>query len=80
MSTGLPISKSTKQSIIQYHRGGKTRAEIARLVDVSLRTVDRVLENYATRAPQTVERYRCKGCRALLDKRPCLYCTLRAGR
>jgi transposase len=80
------VAKKTKaQSIVQYHRGGKSRAEISRLVGCSLGVVDRAIEDYASNASRTVKPYRCKGCDEagvywVTNLKPCVRCRARAGR
>lgn len=85
MANGTPVTKNTKQSIVQYHKGGKGRTEIARLVGVSLGVVDRAIENYQSNAARTAKAYKCKGCDEagiywVTTLKPCVRCAARKGK
>lgn len=71
-----PTPKAKKQAIIQYHKGGKGRTEISRLVGCSLNAVDRAIEDHVTRAPRRVSPYYCDACRATVYLEPCPACKL----
>lgn len=80
--SGLPASKSTKQSILQYHRGGKSRADIIRLLGCSPGLVDRTINDYLSGGARQVKPYRCLECDAagvywVTNLKPCVRCAAR---
>lgn len=73
-------TKSAKQRIVQYHRGGKSRVEIARLVGCSAYLVDATVGDYEARAPKRVKAYKCGGCFNVVVFVPCQVCRARGGK